>query len=103
MPRTATVWFTNVVRTSDNVRLIVRTFLNDPDPTVPTATTLWLGADWMEREVYDMFGDYPLRVTPDHRRILCPEEFAAYPLRKDYPLQGARRAAQFPGADTREA
>ena len=50
----------------------------------------------MEREVYDMFG-ITFAGHPDLRRILMPEEFTAFPLRKDYPLQGPRRAAQFPG------
>ncbi len=92
----------NVVRTSDNVRLIVRTFLNDPEPTIPTTTTLWLGADWMEREVYDMFG-ITFAGHPDHRRILCPDEFVAYPLRKDYPLQGRGERHNFPVLTRREA
>lgn len=68
-------------------RITVRTFVNDPDPVVPTATDLWEGANWLEREVWDMFG---IRFAghPDLRRILLPETFQAHPLRKDYPLQG---------------
>ena len=46
--------------------------------------------------MYDMFG-IAFAGHPDLRRILMPEEFTAFPLRKDYPLQGPRRAAQFPG------
>lgn len=68
-------------------RLVVKVGIDDPDPTLPSAVPLWPGADWMEREVFDMFG---IRFAghPDLRRILMPEEFAAYPLRKDYPLRG---------------
>jgi NADH-quinone oxidoreductase subunit C len=68
-------------------RLVVKAGVDDPDPQLPSAVPLWPGADWMEREVFDMFG---IRFTghPDLRRILMPEEFAAYPLRKDYPLRG---------------
>ena len=74
-------------RTSDNLQLIVRCYLNEPDLEVPSMVPLWAGANWFEREVYDMFG---IRFAnhPDLRRILMPEEFAAYPLRKDYPLRG---------------
>jgi NADH-quinone oxidoreductase subunit C len=68
-------------------RLIVRCFLNEPDLTVPSAVPLWEGANWMEREVYDMFG-IVFGGHPDLRRILLPDEFAGFPLRKDYPLRG---------------
>jgi NADH-quinone oxidoreductase subunit C len=68
-------------------RLYVKTYLNEPDLTLPSALSLWRGADWMEREVYDMFGIH-FDGHPDLRRILMPEEFADFPLRKDYPLRG---------------
>jgi NADH-quinone oxidoreductase subunit C len=73
--------------TATGTRLVVKTFVNDPDPALPSAYPLWKGADWMEREVYDMYG---IRFDghPDLRRILMPEEFTSYPLRKDYPLRG---------------
>lgn len=70
-----------------NRRLIVRCFVNEPDLTVASAVPLWEGAGWMEREVYDMFG-IVFEGHPDLRRILLPEEFAGFPLRKDYPLRG---------------
>jgi NADH-quinone oxidoreductase subunit C len=68
-------------------RLVVKAGVDEPDPSLPTAVGLWEGANWMEREVFDMYG---IRFAghPDLRRILMPEEFTAYPLRKDYPLRG---------------
>lgn len=76
-------------------RITIRAFVNDPDPTVASVVPLWNGANWMEREVFDMFG---IQFTghPDLRRILMPEEFTAYPLRKDYPLQGRGERHNFP-------
>jgi NADH-quinone oxidoreductase subunit C len=84
-----------LTNTVTNEHLVVRTFLNEPDLAVPSVTSLWLGADWMEREVWDMFGIH-FEGHPDHRRILLPEEFAAFPLRKDYPLQGRGERHNFP-------
>jgi NADH-quinone oxidoreductase subunit C len=76
-------------------RLIVRTGVNPPDLTLPSVYSLWRGADWMEREVYDMFG-IVFEGHPDLRRILMPEEFTAFPLRKDYPLKGRGERHNFP-------
>jgi NADH-quinone oxidoreductase subunit C len=81
--------------TATNQRLTVRTFVNEPDLAVPSVVPLWEGANWIEREVYDMYG---IRFDghPDLRRILLPEEFTAYPLRKDYPMQGRGERHNFP-------
>lgn len=59
----------------------------DPALYLPTVTDLWPGAEWNEREVFDMFG---IRFAnhPDLRRILLWESYPAHPLRKDYPLRG---------------
>lgn len=76
-------------------RLIVKTFVNDPSPSLPTVTSLWMGADWMEREVYDMFG-ITFVGHHDLRRILMPDEFSAHPLRKDYPIKGRGERHNFP-------
>jgi NADH-quinone oxidoreductase subunit C len=81
--------------TLTNDRVTVRTFVNEPNLSVPTATALWEGANWLEREVYDMFG-IEFAGHPDLRRILMPEEFTAFPLRKDYPLQGRGERHNFP-------
>ncbi|MBN2560557.1 MAG: NADH-quinone oxidoreductase subunit C [Phycisphaerae bacterium] len=70
-----------------NHRLWVKCFVNDPEPKVPSIVSLWAGADWMEREVFDMFG-IVFEGHPDLRRILTWDGFEAHPLRKDYPLRG---------------
>jgi NADH-quinone oxidoreductase subunit C len=76
-------------------RVFVKAHANDPDPELPSVVSLWKGADWMEREVYDMFG-VRFRGHPDLRRILMPAEFTSYPLRKDYPLRGLGERHNFP-------
>jgi len=76
-------------------RLIVKTFLNPPHLELPSVYPLWKGANWMEREVYDMFGIL-FQGHPDLRRILLPDEFVSFPLRKDYPLQGRGERHNFP-------
>ena len=78
-----------------NERIIVRVMLNEPNLSVRSAVSLWEGANWLEREVWDMFG-IKFEGHPDLRRILMPEEFTAYPLRKDYPLQGRGERHNFP-------
>ena len=84
-----------VVNTKTGERLVIKTFVNDPDPVLPSMCSLWKAADWLEREVYDMFG-IKFSGHPDLRRILTPDEFSAYPLRKDYPLKGRGERHNFP-------
>lgn len=78
-----------------NHRLWLKVFVNDPDPAVPTVTDIWKGANWMEREVYDLFG-IAFTGHPDLRRILCPDWFTCHPLRKDYPLTGQGERESLP-------
>jgi NADH-quinone oxidoreductase subunit C len=61
----------------------VRVKLDRETPVVQTVSDLWRAADWHERECYDLFGVRFDR-HPDHRRILLPEDWVGYPLRKDY-------------------
>ena len=84
-----------LVCTTTGERLVLKTHVNDPDPVLPSAYPLWKAADWLEREVYDMFG-IKFSGHPDLRRILTPDEFTAYPLRKDYPLKGRGERHNFP-------
>jgi NADH-quinone oxidoreductase subunit C len=84
-----------LANTETNDRVVVRCFMSDPEPTVPSVVGLWEGANWLEREVWDLFG---IRFAghPDLRRIVLPEAFTAHPLRKDYPLQGRGERHNFP-------
>jgi NADH-quinone oxidoreductase subunit C len=84
-----------LLNTVSGERLYVKTHLNEPHLAIPSAYSLWKGADWMEREVYDMYG-IVFQGHPDLRRILMPEEFTAFPLRKDYPLRGRGERHNFP-------
>lgn len=67
-------------------RLCLKVDLPRDNPRVPSLALLWRVADWLERETYDMFG-IVFDGHPDHRRILCPDDWEGFPLRKDYVVQ----------------
>jgi NADH-quinone oxidoreductase subunit C len=71
----------------DKVRLRVR--VSGEDPVVDSLVPVWPGANWLEREIFDLFG---IRFSghPDLRRILLPDDWEGYPLRRDYPVEGFR-------------
>ena len=68
-------------------RLILVTSVSEEEPVVPTLSGVFRGANWFEREVYDMYG-VRFEGHPDLRRILMPERFPDFPLRKEYPVEG---------------
>jgi NADH-quinone oxidoreductase subunit C len=68
-------------------RLRVKTRMGVDEAQVPTVTDLWMGANFQEREVYDMFG-IVFDGHPDMRRILMPEDYEGYPQRRDFPIGG---------------
>ncbi|MEQ1825304.1 MAG: NADH-quinone oxidoreductase subunit C [Pirellula sp.] len=84
-----------LLNVDSGLRLIAKTHLNEPDLTVPSATPIWFGADWLEREVYDMYG-VVFDGHPNFKRLLLPQEFQSFPLRKDYPVKGRGERHNFP-------
>jgi|GEM_PF-6091236 len=80
------VWEFYSIRKRHRIRL--KTRAPESDCVVDSLTDIWKGADFMEREVYDMMG-IRFRNHPDLRRILMPDDYTeGYPLRKDFPLRG---------------
>ncbi|MVZ66774.1 NADH-quinone oxidoreductase subunit C [Sphingobacterium sp. DK4209] len=73
-----------------NVRIRIKVFLNINDLNIPSATVLWNGANWMERETFDFFG-INFEGHPDLRRILNMDDLGVFPMRKEYPLEDPNR------------
>jgi len=88
------VWSTT---SADWLRVIAEGLSRD-DPRIPSVTFLWKGAEWMERETYDMFG-ITFEGNRDLRRIYMPPDYTSFPLRKDFYLPDD--AARSPGAGVR--
>lgn len=68
-----------------NRRIRVKTFVAEEEPSVPTITDVWMSANWLEREIFDMMG-ITFDGHPDLRRLLMPEDWHGHPHRRDYPL-----------------
>jgi NADH-quinone oxidoreductase subunit C len=70
-------------------KLRIRVKLSGNDPVVDSLVPVWKGANWLEREIFDMFG---IQFTghPDLRRILLPDDWEGHPLRRDFPVEGYR-------------
>lgn len=81
------VSFYHLVKLSDNAdrpeEVRLKVFLKREDPTLPSVYWIWKAADWQERECYDMYG-IVYEGHPNLKRILMPEDWVGYPLRKDY-------------------
>jgi len=86
-PRFEVVYHLHSVARNERLRMKCR--LGGKDPEIESVTSVWRGANWYEREVFDLFGIRFLN-HPDLRRILMPDEWEGYPLRKDYPITGTR-------------
>ena len=71
-------------------RLRIKAPLTEADGHIQSATQVWATANWLEREVFDLFG-IVFQNHPDLRRILMTDDWVGHPLRKDYPLQGPDR------------
>jgi len=79
------LWLVRNMKT--RVQLRIQAPLPVSDPSIGSVTDLWSTASWLEREVYDLMGVVFLG-HPDLRRIMLPEDFEGFPLRKEYPMEG---------------
>ncbi len=70
-------------------RVRLRTSVSGQQPVIESLVPVWPGANWLEREIFDLFG-IRFEGHPDLRRILLPEEFEGFPLRRDFPVEGKR-------------
>ena len=86
-PRFEVVYHLHSVERNQRVRLKCR--LAGADPAIDSVTSVWRGANWYEREVFDLFG---IRFVghPDLRRIMLPDDWEGHPLRRDVPVTGSR-------------
>ncbi|MFP4082599.1 MAG: NADH-quinone oxidoreductase subunit C [Candidatus Aminicenantes bacterium] len=78
----------------NNHRLRIKIDIQQKDLTIDSLTSLWKNANWLEREVFDMFG-IRFNRHPDMRRIFMYDGFDGYPLRKDYPLRKRQPRIKF--------
>jgi len=86
-PRFEVVYLLHSVEQKRRARLKCR--VHGADPAIESVTSVWRGANWYEREVFDLFGIRFLD-HPDLRRIMMPDDWEGHPLRKDYPITGTR-------------
>ena len=77
----------HLLSTEKKERLRVKVPVHEKELSIPSVASIWKVANWLEREAYDMFG-INFENHPDLRRILMPDDYEGYPLRKDYPLRG---------------
>jgi NADH-quinone oxidoreductase subunit C len=86
-PRFEVVYHLHSVERNERVR--VKSRVSGEQPSIDSVTGVWRGANWYEREVFDLFG-IQFVGHPNLTRILMPEDWEGHPLRKDYPVTGQR-------------
>ena len=79
-------------------RVTVKAYVPENNPVLPSIELLWKTADWQEREVFDLFG-IKFEGHPNLIRIMNPDDYEGYPLRKDYPRLGRKERYDFPVID----
>ena len=79
----------HLVCISKKIKIRLRTRVSGADPVVDSLVPVWPGAGWLEREIFDLMG-IRFNGHPDLRRILLPDDWEGYPLRRDYPTEGFR-------------
>ncbi|MGF7185159.1 NADH-quinone oxidoreductase subunit C [Desulfitispora alkaliphila] len=79
----------NFRSTEHDGKLTIKTSIEKENPEIETLVTLWKSADWQEREVFDLFG-IKFKGHPNLKRILLPDNFEGYPLRKDFEVKPQR-------------
>jgi len=88
----------HVFSLAHNLRLRFKAAVGESDMTIDSLTGLWKNANWLEREVFDMFG-IRFNQHPDMRRLFMYEGFEGHPLRKDYPLRKRQPCVQLRQTD----
>ncbi len=86
-PRFEIIYHLHSLSRNERIRLKCR--IGGGKPEIDSVTSVWRGANWYEREVFDLFG-VSFRNHPDMRRIMMPDHWEGHPLRKDYPITGPR-------------
>ena len=76
-------------------RATVKAYISEEKPSLPSVESLWKTADWQEREVFDLYG-IKFEGHPNLIRIMNPDDYDGYPLRKDYPRLGRKERGDFP-------
>jgi NADH-quinone oxidoreductase subunit C len=90
-PRFEVVYFVHSI--SRNIRLKLKVALPGADPVVDSVTPVWEGANWYEREAFDLFG-IQVQGHPNLKRIMMPDNWVGHPLRRDFPTHGHKYSYQ---------
>lgn len=85
----------NIRNPETKERIFLKVRCDERDPHIPSVVSIWSGANWHEREAFDMYG-IVFDGHPDLRRMYMPDEFEYYPLRKDFPLMGIEGSIPLP-------